>query len=152
MAVEMIKALGAEPIELPYGQVLTGLTTKLIDGAENNWPSYVSTDHYTAAQFYTLTEHTMGPEVVVMSSRAWQSLSGEEQRIFRDAARESSVFMRKQWLDWEARSRQQAENAGVLIVADIDKQPFGAAMAGIYDKALQDPKLRQLVERIRQAQ
>lgn len=152
MAVEMIKLLGAEPIELPYGQVLTGLTTKLIDGAENNWPSYVSTDHYTAANFYTLTEHTMGPEVVVMSNRAWQSLSGEEQRIFREAAGESSKFMRKQWQDWEMRSRQQAQKAGTAIIVDIDKQPFAAAMSGIYDKALQDPKLRQLVERIRQAQ
>ena len=58
----MIRALGAEPVELPYGQVLTGLATRLIDGAENNWPSYVSTDHYKAARFYTLTEHTMAPK------------------------------------------------------------------------------------------
>jgi tripartite ATP-independent transporter DctP family solute receptor len=151
-AVEMMKLLGAEPVELPYGQVLTGLTTRLIDGAENNWPSYVTTDHYTAAHFYTLTEHTMGPEVVVMSSRAWQSLSGEEQRIFREAARESSKFMRKLWQDWEISSRQQALKAGAVIIADIDKQPFAAAVAGVYDQALQDPKLRQLADRIRQAQ
>ena len=67
----MIRALGAEPVELPYGQVLTGLSTKLIDGAENNWPSFVTTDHYKFAGFYTLTEHTMSPEVLVMSQKAW---------------------------------------------------------------------------------
>src|ERR1700730_11697882 len=74
---DMIRALGAEPVELPYGQVLTGLATKLIDGAENNWPSFVTTDHYKYAGFYTLTEHTMSPEVLVMSQKAWQSLSKE---------------------------------------------------------------------------
>ncbi len=83
---DMIRALGAEPVELPYGQVLTGLATKLIDGAENNWPSFVTTDHYKYAGFYTLTEHTMSPEVLVMSQKAWQSLSAEDQQIFRDAA------------------------------------------------------------------
>lgn len=55
---DMIRALGAEPVELPYGQVITGLATKLIDGAENNWPSFVTTDHYKFAGYYTLTEHT----------------------------------------------------------------------------------------------
>src|SRR5438067_2096892 len=63
LMLSMIRALGAEPIELPYGQVLTGLQARLIDGAENNWPSYVTTDHYKLARYYTLTEHTMGPEV-----------------------------------------------------------------------------------------
>ncbi|MEA2920738.1 MAG: hypothetical protein QOF07_701, partial [Bradyrhizobium sp.] len=55
---DMVRALGAEPVELPYGQVITGLATKLIDGAENNWPSFVTTDHYKFAGYYTLTEHT----------------------------------------------------------------------------------------------
>jgi tripartite ATP-independent transporter DctP family solute receptor len=60
LMVAMIKALGAQPIELPYGQVSTGLSTRLIDGAENNWPSYVTTNHYKLAPYYTLTQHTMG--------------------------------------------------------------------------------------------
>src|ERR1043165_1793038 len=67
LMIDMIKALGGEPVALPYGQVLTGIATGLIDGAENNWPSYVTTSHYTAARFYTLTEHTMSPEVLIMS-------------------------------------------------------------------------------------
>ena len=100
--VNMIKALGAEPVELPYGQVLTGLQTKLIDGAENNWPSYVTTGHYKTAPYYTLTEHTMGPEVLVMSLRAWESLSAEDQVIFREAARKSSAFMRDIWSGLES--------------------------------------------------
>lgn len=146
---DMIRALGAEPVELPYGQVLTGLATKLIDGAENNWPSFVTTDHYKYAGYYTLTEHTRSPEVLVMSLRAWESLSAEDRKIFREAAIRSSQFMRGQWKDLEERSRQQAKAAGVAIVADFDRKPFEAAMTGIYAKAQRDPAAAELIERIR---
>jgi TRAP-type C4-dicarboxylate transport system substrate-binding protein len=101
---DMMRALGAEPIELPYGQVRTALATRLIDGAENNWPSFVTTDHYKYAGFYTLTEHTMGPEVLVMSRKAWESLSTEDRKIFREAALQSSRFMRERWKDLEEKS------------------------------------------------
>jgi tripartite ATP-independent transporter DctP family solute receptor len=149
---DMIKALGAEPIELPYGQVLTGLATKLIDGAENNWPSFVTTDHYKYAGFYTLTEHTMSPEVLVMSQKAWQSLSVEDQKIFRESALRSSHFMREKWKDLEEQSRKQAESAGVTIVKDFDRKPFEAGMAAIYEKAQRDPAAAQLIERIRKVE
>jgi tripartite ATP-independent transporter DctP family solute receptor len=149
---EMIRALGAEPIELPYGQVLTGLATKLIDGAENNWPSFVTTDHYKYAGYYSLTEHTMSPEVLVMSQKAWSSLSAEDQKIFREAAQRSSRFMREKWRDLEERSRKQAEAAGATIVTDVDRKPFEAAMAGLYAKAQRDPAIAQLIERIRKVE
>ena len=149
---DMIKALGAEPVELPYGQVLTGLATKLIDGAENNWPSFVTTDHYKYAGFYTLTEHTMSPEVLVMSQKAWQSLSAEDQKIFRDSALRSSRFMREKWKDLEDQSRKRAEAAGVTIVRDFDRKPFEAAMATIYEKAQRDPATARLIERIRKVE
>jgi tripartite ATP-independent transporter DctP family solute receptor len=149
LMIDMVKALGAEPVALPYGQVLTGLNTKLIDGAENNWPSYVTTGHYRAAKYYTITEHTMSPEVLVMSRRAWDSLAPEDQRIFRTAATESSKYMREQWKQWEQRARAQAQEAGNVIIADIDRKPFMDAMAAVYDKAVTDPGLKQLVERLR---
>jgi tripartite ATP-independent transporter DctP family solute receptor len=118
---QMMRALGAEPVELPYGQVLTALATHLIDGAENNWPSYITTGHYKYAGFYTLTEHTMSPEVLVMSMKAWQSLSDEDQAIFRDAAAASGRFMHEKWRDLEQRSREQAEEAGVTVIRDFDR-------------------------------
>ena len=149
---DMIRALGAEPVELPYGQVLTGLSTRLIDGAENNWPSFVTTDHYKYAGFYTLTEHTMSPEVLVMSRTAWESLSSEDRVIFRDAARRSSQFMHEKWRDLELQSRRRAEAAGVTIVTDIDRKPFEAAMAEIYAKMQSDPALAELIDRIRRVE
>jgi tripartite ATP-independent transporter DctP family solute receptor len=149
---DMIRALGAEPVELPYGQVLTGLVTKLIDGAENNWPSFVTTGHYKHAGYYTLTEHTMSPEVLVMSQKAWQSLSSDDRQIFRDAAMQSSRFMRAKWKDLEERSRREAQAAGVTITTDFDRKPFEAAMAGIYAKAERDPATAELIERIRKVE
>jgi tripartite ATP-independent transporter DctP family solute receptor len=120
----MIRALGAEPVELPYGQVLTGLATKLIDGAENNWPSFVTTDRYKFAGYYTLTEHTMSPEVLV----------------------------REKWRDLEERSRKRAQAAEVKIITDVDRKPFEAAMAGLYARAGREPAIAQLIERIRKVE
>ena len=152
LMVDMIRALGAEPVELPYGQVSTGLATKLIDGAENNWPSYITTDHYKLAGYYILTEHTMSPEVLVMSRKAWQSLSADDQQIFRDAARQSNRFMRSRWQDLELHSRRKAEAAGVTIIADFDRKPFESAMAGIYQSTQRDPAAADLIERIRKVE
>src|SRR5712672_4778643 len=149
---DMIRALGADPIELPYGQVLTGLATRLIDGAENNWPSFVTTGHYKYAGYYTLTEHTMSPEVLLMSQKAWASLSTEDRKIFREAAMRSSQFMREKWKDLEDRSRERAKSAGVTIVTDFDRKPLEAAMTAIYAKAQRDPASAELIQRIRQVE
>ena len=152
LMVDMIRALGAEPIELPYGQVLTGLQTKLIDGAENNWPSYVTTGHYKIAPYYTLTEHTMGPEVLVMSLRAWEGLSDGDKSVFREAARASSRYMRGVWSGLEENSRAQARSNGNTIVGNFARKPFEDAMSAIYTTTVTDPAMRALVERIRQVQ
>jgi tripartite ATP-independent transporter DctP family solute receptor len=148
----MVKALGATPIALPYGQVLTALSTNLVDGAENNWPSFVATGHYKIARYYTVTEHTMGPEVLVMSQRAWQELSPEDRVIFRTAARDSSKYMRGQWQRWEEQSRKQTEEGGVTIINTIDRKPFEAATKAMRDGLRTDPRFRSLVERIEAVQ
>jgi tripartite ATP-independent transporter DctP family solute receptor len=152
LVIRMMRALGAEPVVLPYGQVLTALTARLVDGAENNWPSYVTTDHYKVAQFYTVTEHTMGPEVLVMSGRAWQELSDADRAIFRGAARDSSRYMRAQWQSWEERSKKEAADAGVTIIDKFDRKPFEDATRPLRDEMRADPKFRPLIDRILAAQ
>ncbi len=149
---DMVRALGAEPVELPYGQVLTALATHLIDGAENNWPSYITAEHYKYAGYYTVTEHTMSPEVLLMSLKAWESLSSEDQQIFREAAAASSRFMHQKWRDLEQRSREQAQDVGVTVIKDFDRRPFQAAMAPIYEKAKRDPATAVLIDRIRKTE
>ncbi len=123
LMVDMIKALGAEPVALPYGQVLTGLTTRLIDGAENNWPSYVTTDHYTAARYYTLTEHTMSPEVLVMSRKRLGQPFGRGPARFsaRPRANRAGSCASSGRHGRSARARRR-EKAGNVIVADFDQQ------------------------------
>jgi tripartite ATP-independent transporter DctP family solute receptor len=152
LVMRMMKALGAEPVALPYGQVMTALSAQLVDGAENNWPSYVTTGHYKVAQFYTVTEHTMGPEILVMSRRAWQELPDADRAILRTAARDSSRHMREQWLGWEQRSRKQAAEGGVTVVDHLDRTPFVDATRPLRDEMRADPKFRALIERIQAVQ
>jgi tripartite ATP-independent transporter DctP family solute receptor len=152
IAADLVRALGAQPVVLAYGQVLTGLSTGLIDGAENNWPSYVTTDHYRAAPFYTLTEHTRLPEVLIMSKKAWEGLSPEDRKIFKDVAQASAKFMRQQWEAWEDQARNVAESAGVTVIKDLDRTAFVQATKGLYERLLTDPASRDLADRIRQVQ
>jgi tripartite ATP-independent transporter DctP family solute receptor len=148
LVMRMMKALGAEPVALPYGQVLTALSTQLVDGAENNWPSYVTTGHYKVAPYYTMTEHTMGPEILVMSRRAWQELSEADRAIFRTAARDSGRHMREQWQGWEERSKKQAAEGGATIIDNFDRQPFEDATRPLRDEMRADPRFGPLIERI----
>ena len=149
---KMIKMLGGMPITLPYGQIGTALTANLVDGAENNWPSYVSAGHYKQAPFYAVTEHTMGPEIVIMSRRAWDELTDEDRAIFRAAARDSSRYMREQWLSWEERSRKQATTSGVTVIDSIDRKAFVAATAPLRDEMRKDSRFAPLIKRIEAVQ
>ena len=145
---QLVRALGAEPIGLGFGQTLTALQTNLVDGAENNWPSFVSTGHHKVARNYTVTQHSMSPDVLIMSLRAWADLSAEDRTIFRDAARQSSKYMREQWIDRERRSQQQAIDAGVVVINTIDRKPFEDATKPLRDGLRADPRFRSLIERI----
>ena len=146
--VDMVAALGASATPMPYGEVYSSIQTGVIDGAENNFPSYDTAGHFEVAKFYSLDEHTIVPEVFVMSKTAWDGLTAEDQEIFRQAARES---MERQWELWDAQvatSRAKVEAAG-SEVTEPEKQPFIDAMGPVYDKYVNTPELQDLVERIR---
>jgi TRAP-type C4-dicarboxylate transport system substrate-binding protein len=145
--VAVMKALGINATPMPYGEVFTGLKTGLIDGAENNWPSYQSTHHYEVAKYYILDEHSMAPEVLLMSKKVWLSLSPDEQAAVRQAAKESVPYMRKLWQDLEVAARAEVEKAGVTVV-QVDKAPFQAAVKPVYDQFITDPHLKDLLTRM----
>ena len=151
LMVEMFAALGAEPVILPYTRTKTALTTGLIDAAENNWPSYVASGHYSVAPYFALTEHTMTPDVLIMSMKTWRSLDAGDQNIFRNAARDTSIFLRGQWKNWEASFRKQALDLGVTVI-EIDQKPLQAALMGLYPRVLRDSHSRLLVESIQKDQ
>lgn len=146
--VAMVEALGAKALKLPFGQVTTGLLTGLIDGAENNWPSYESTGHYEIAPHYSLSRHLMIPEVLVLSKTVWDSLTVADQALIRAAAAESVGVMRHLW---EARSSQaeaRVRAAGVQVHTPSDPKAFRAAVAPVYDRFVTDPIHQDLVRRI----
>lgn len=146
--VDMVGALGANATPLPYGEVYSSIQTGVIDGAENNWPSYESSGHFEVAGYYTLDQHLIVPEVLVMSKIAWDRLSAEDQAIVRQAARDSQPIMREMWQAREKVSEEKVRAAGVEVVTDIDKTPFIEAMVPVYEKYVTSDKLRDMVARI----
>ncbi|RRH90892.1 TRAP transporter substrate-binding protein [Mesorhizobium tamadayense] len=145
--VDMVNALGANATPMAYGEVYSALETGVIDGAENNWPSFESAKHYEVAKHYTLDQHQIVPEVLVMSKASWDKLSPEDQAIVRQAAKDSVVKMRELWDAQEKKSREIVEKAGVKV-SEIDKQPLIDAMKPVYDKYLSTPELKDLAARI----
>jgi TRAP-type C4-dicarboxylate transport system substrate-binding protein len=147
----MVESLGANPTPMGFGQVYESLLLGTIDGSENNWPSYVSTGHFEAAPHYTLTRHTMMPEILVLSRYRWQQFTAEQQSQIRRAAKESVPFMRDQWDKRVSMSIAKAIEAGVEVVEIEDLSPFVAAMEPVYEQAIASERMRNWLERIRVA-
>ena len=148
--VGMIQALGANPTPMPYGEVYTALKTGIVDAAENNWPSYESSRHFEAAKYYNPTEHSLVPEMLVFSKKFWDTLSKDDQAILRKAAKDSVPYMRQLWDEREVKSRKIVEAAGTQVVTLANKQEFIDAMAPVYAKFADTPKLKDLVKRIQE--
>jgi tripartite ATP-independent transporter DctP family solute receptor len=146
--VDMMTALGANATPMPYGEVYSGIQTGVIDGAENNWPSFESSGHYEVAGYYTLNEHLIVPEVLVMSKVSFDKLSPEDQALVRQAAKDSIPVNRELWAAREKLSEEKVRAAGVQVIDNIDKTPFIEAMVPVYEKHANTPKLQDLVQRI----
>jgi len=149
--IAMMKAFGANATPMPFGEVYSSLETGVVDGAENNWPSYESSRHFEVAKNYTLTDHSLAPEALVISKISWDKLSPDDQKIVRAAAKESVVKMRELWSAREKASEEKVRAAGVNVVK-VDKQPFIDAMKPVYDQFITDPKMKDLVTRIQAVQ
>ena len=148
MFVALVQALGANATPMNFGEVYTSLQTGVIDGAENNWPSYESTRHFEVAKFYSLTEHSLSPEVLVMSKRSFDKFNAADQALIRAAAKESVAKMRELW-DAREKASEAKVRAGGSQVNTVQKQPFIDAMKPVYDKYVGTPELKAFVEKIR---
>lgn len=145
----MIAELGGNPSPMAFAEVYQSLKTGVIDGAENNWPSYESTGHYEVAPYYTLSEHLIIPECICINADVYNGLSDEMKAAVKEAAAESAVLQRELWAEREATSREKVEAAGVTTNEVADKAPFQAAMTPVYESYLsENPDLRPLVELI----
>lgn len=133
---DMVEALGASPIQMAYNEVYPSLQKGLIDGAENNWPSYESTGHYEAAKYLTIDEHTRVPELQLCSETTWNKLSEEDRVIIRQCALESAKYERKLWEDREKISKEKVRSQGteVIELSPAEKAKFQEAVFPLYEK------------------
>lgn len=151
--VGMIEAMGGNATPMDFAEVYQSLRTGVVDGAENNPPSYESTNHYEVAKFYSLTEHLIIPECLCISLKAWDALTPEQQEIVAQAGAESATYQRELWDEREATSFETLKAAGVEVNEIADKTAFQQAMAPVYDAYVADnPDMAPLVEMIRAAQ
>ena len=144
--VDMMNALGGNGVAMGYDQVFSSLQTGVIDGAENNPPSYVFSNHYTAAKYYSLTEHLIIPELLLFSKKAWTALSSEDQDLLKKFAREAQMEERELWKKYEQTAMEKAKAAGCEITEIADKAPFQNAVKPVWDKY--GPKYQDMIKRI----
>jgi tripartite ATP-independent transporter DctP family solute receptor len=147
-AHEMITTLGGGPTPIPFGELYTALQQRMIDGAENNPPSFYTSRHYEVAKHYSLDEHTRVPDVVIFSKKIWDGLTPQVQAWINQAAAESVVFERKLWQEETQKALEAVQKAGVEIYYP-DKQAFADAMAPMY-KAVEGTRVGELARRIRE--
>ena len=148
-AVRMIEVLGANPVPLPFGELYSGLDTGTVDGAENNPPSLQTSKQYEVSSVYSLDEHTVIPDLLIMSLDTWDRLSPEEQRWVKESARASSLRQRELWLQAEQEALAEMERAGLKIARDVDKEAFRRRAAEMYkDADYQTPEIQGLIRRI----
>src|SRR5256885_690908 len=115
MFVDMMNALGGNGVSMGYDQVFNALQTGVVDGAENNPPSFVFDNHYTVAKYYTLDEHLIVPEILLMSRRVWDSLSPADQALVKKFSREAQMEERVLWNKYEKDAMDKAKAAGITI-------------------------------------
>ena len=132
--LDTVRALGANPTPMNFGEVYQGLVQNVIDGAENNWPSYIATRHYEVATYFSETGHFRTPDMLIMSLRTWNSFSSADQVLIKDAARHAVGVMRNLWDARVEESKQALLDNGGEILSDIDSAPFRDLMGPVYEK------------------
>ena len=136
LMVGMVEALGAVATPLSFGEVYSALQTGVIDGAENNWPSYLSTSHYEVAKYFIVDEHTRVPEIMIASKKVFDKLSKEDKAILTKAMKDAQPYQFKLWVEFEKVAEKTVRDKGSTIT-EIDaqeKQKFMDAMKPVYDK------------------
>ena len=150
MWVSMMRAFGANATPLPTGEIYSALQTGVVDGAENNYPSYQSFRHFEVAKFYSVSEHSMAPEMLVVSKRSYDKLTKELQDMLRQAAKDSVPEMRKMW-DQRSGEAKAAVIAAGSQINDVNKAPFEKNMGPVYDQFANTPRMKGIVSKIRES-
>jgi tripartite ATP-independent transporter DctP family solute receptor len=150
-AMNMVRAFGGSPTPISWGELYTALQQGVVDGAENNSPSFYYSRHYEVCKYYSLNEHTCVPDVLLISTIIWDKLTEEEKEWVLDAARESAIYQRKLWQESEKFCLDEVQKAGVEIIHP-DKEAFAAKVQSLYDAYRNDEEIYSLIRQIRAAE
>ena len=143
----MISAMGGNPSPMAFSEVQQALKTGVVDGAENNFPSFKSVGHYEVTTHYSLSEHLIIPECICVNTTKFNALSGDMQDAVRAAAEEAALYQRELWAVGSEQARKDVEAAGIVVTEIADKSPFQDAMGAVYEEYLAaNPDMRKLVE------
>jgi tripartite ATP-independent transporter DctP family solute receptor len=148
--VDMMNAMGGNGVSMGYDQLVNALQTGVVDGAENNYPSYSSGQHYRYAKYYSQTEHLMIPEILVFSRRVWETLSKDDQALLKKLGRETQLYQRSLWYAMEEKALADMKANGVEIVKIDDKAAFQEAVKPVWEK--HGAKYADLIEKIQAVQ
>ena len=147
MAMDLVRSLGGAPTPISYGELYTALQQGVVDGAENNPPSFVTSRHYEICKYYSLNEHTAVPDILVIGTAAWNRLSSQEQVWLQEAADEAIDYQRKIWVESEEECLAIVKAAGVIVTRP-DKSLFVEKTKVLLEKFKDDKEMYSLIQRI----
>jgi tripartite ATP-independent transporter DctP family solute receptor len=147
-AMNLVKAMGGSPTPISWGELYTALQSGVVDGAENNPPSFYTSHHYEVCKYYSINEHTMVPDVLIISTVIWNKLSEQEKGWLQKSADESVIVERKLWAESEIESIEKVKEAGVTVIYP-DKEPFAEKVQPMLDSYRDKPDLYRLITEIR---
>jgi tripartite ATP-independent transporter DctP family solute receptor len=153
LMMDMVRFLGAQPTPMAYGEVYSGIQNGVVHGAENNWPSYITAAHFEVAKFFTVDGHMSSPEMILINTEVWNSLTPDEQKIIKDGAMEGAKVERAEWLKAEQEYERQARAAGCTIteLTSAQHQLFADALMPLYDQPAY-ASYKDIIQRVRNTQ
>ncbi len=146
-AMNLVRSLGGAPTPISWGELYTALQQGVVDGAENNPPSFYTSRHYEVCKYYSLNEHTAVPDMLVIGTVAWNRLTSQEQIWLQEAADEAISFQRKLWVEAEEKALAEVEAAGVTVIRP-DKSTFMTKTKGLLTAYKADKEMFELIQKI----
>lgn len=147
-AMNMVRSFGGAPTPISWGELYTSLQQGVVDGAENNPPSFYLSKHYEICKYYSLNEHTYSPDVIIIGNSFWNQLNEEQQLWMSKAVNASIDFQRKLWAEHEANALEEVVKAGVEIVYP-EKDVFMELAQKVHEQYLQDEELKSIITQIK---
>lgn len=149
-AINLVKSFGAAPTPISWGELYTSLQQGVVDGAENNLPSFYSSKHYEVCKHFSMNEHSSIPDILVISTLIWEDLSMQEKKWLEDAVDAATQYQRKLWRESEEEALEAITKAGVEITYP-DKELFKEESKTMLQSLKKDNSdLYQVVEQIQQ--